>query len=258
VKMFFRWLRDEMGYKVDRRLLNYTPDYFRSARTASHSVARPHPVPDLVWRALWRGDLDPDDRTWVGQCYILGMRVGEVANMRPADVVEDVAGRATFIRKGGKAAMVRYRAIVEQDLTPYLPHLGPFDEWIDLFETLAQERYATGETFLSPQTIGEKFTNVDTGEQEMRARMADITWYNKRLRALLKANHIPQDAFTPHHLRHSAGTNLWRAGVSRPRIMDIMNHGKFETTAGYAEVSKEFDDERRRNMHDSDWDRRDD
>lgn len=257
VKMFFTWLRDAKGHQVDYNLLAYTPQFF-DEESDQLTLAGPKPVPDLVWRALWRGDLDPADRLWVGQGYFLGMRVGEIANMRPENVVDGKEGHARFIRKGGKYASVRYRSIVEQDLAPYLPHLGPFEEWLVMFEDVARRRYETGETFLSQQTVGEKYPHPVTGRIEMRARMADITWYNKRLRALLKANQIPQDEFTPHRLRHSAGTNLWRAGVTRPRIMDIMNHGKFETTAGYAEVSKEFDDERRRNQHEADWDRRDD
>jgi integrase len=247
VNMFFGWLQSEHDKAIDPKVLRYNPKHLRVTK---HEVrAQPKPIPEASWYRLWRdNDLVLDDRYWLGLCYLFSFRIGEVANLRPEDV--DLEARSmTFIRKGGQYATVRYGELIDYDWAR-LPNIGPFDQWETFFTKLVHERTQDGLVFLSPQTVGEQFLDPQSGEFAWRPRMADITYYNKRLERLAKRVGVPR--FTPHQLRHSCATNLWRAGVSRPRIMQIMNHGKYDTTLGYQEsFGGVYDRERERNRHEA-------
>jgi integrase len=257
-QLLAEWLDVTYDLKVNRRVLKYKPiqeEDEDGIEAGWDTEVKPRPVADEMWRAFWSSKLDPDDRVWLGQAYFLGMRVMEIADLRPRNVdVEKMTMR--FKRKGQKYANLNHGQVINGDLRPHLPYLGPFDEWLDLFHDRVLSRADV--TFVSKFTNGQQYRNRNDNAKAWRPAPRDLNWFNKQLSRLLRDAGLPRDAFTPHQLRHSCGTNLWRAGTSRTRIVSIMNHASFETTRGYAEVSPEFDEQRLKNQRirgdQHDWD----
>ena len=212
------------------------------------SVAKPKPVPDELWLPFWSSDLPPDDRMWLGLGYFCGFRRMEIVMIRPEEV-DPVRGVFDFERKGSedsphKRHTFRYRELIEEDLKPYVPWVGPFDEWMDLVAWAAKRR--RGEVFLSPYTEGEQVT-VRRSVKRWVPLEKDFTTLNRRLRQLQRAAGLPSNAFTLHQLRHSAATNLYMAGTELLRIKELMNHSKIDMTARYADVARDRSEIRRRN-----------
>jgi site-specific recombinase XerD len=60
---------------------------------------------------------------------------------------------------------------------------------------------------------------------------------NTRLSDVLVAADMPRLAFSPHCLRHTAATNLSRAGVPLDVLADLLGHTSIETTRRYIATS---------------------
>jgi len=245
VRAFWKWLIESRGdievSRSSRKVLRMRPKVMPQVN--------PKPVADSTWLALWHSKLIREDRALLGLGYFCGFRRIELCSIAPNEVLVET-GLLDFIRKGheGTRHELPYQEIIELHLRPHLPHVGPFDEWLGDLAWLATQR--KGETFLNPDIIGAE-VEIDRHESRMWPTESDMIRFNKRLWKLCRQAGLPERSVHPHALRHSAATNLYRAGVEALRIKFLMNHATLETTAGYAKVSGEFTSYREQHMHDS-------
>jgi integrase len=185
-------------------------------------AGRPKPVPDELWKRLWESDtLCPDDRLWLGQMYFCGMRRFEVVTIRP-EAIDPATQTMTFERKGGSYDAVDYLAM-PASVAAAIPWVTEgWEQWVQLLELHATVRrgeprlcvYATAE---DPFLDGNRLT--------------------KRMYQVLESANLPRNSFTPHQLRHSCATNLFRAGWGPEEVQKAMSHSSFEVTKGYMDVS---------------------
>lgn len=183
----------------------------------------PRPIPDAMWNRLWQSDMALDDRVWLGLGYFLGLRRYEIVTMSPETVDPAQGMLVNFRRKGGKTKVMEYRAVCSL-LAHTLPHIseGIWD-WANLLEDIASARH--GEKHLSV------FSHADDP-------FLDGNRLTKRMtKVLLPGAGLPPSALTPHQLRHSCATNLWRAGMSPEDIRRHMSHSTMATTEGYMDSS---------------------
>jgi site-specific recombinase XerD len=213
LRSFYRWL-------VSRGHVESDPTADVGVPTVRNKD--PHPVPDHVWVPLWRSAMPREDRVWLGLGYYAGLRRFELATI-PPDLfdVESQAIRA-FERKGGSTFAVEYGQMAGV-VADHLPHLAEnWERWLDDVAWLATFR--RGEQFMAPSSKGVSVLN-DTG------------WFNKRIKALLRAADLDEGAVTPHGLRHSCATNLLRCGAPIEIIADQLSHSSIETTRRYLQTS---------------------
>lgn len=179
----------------------------------------PKPVPDEHWVALWEGDLDPQDRLWLGLAYFCGFRRFELVTVAPSAFNTDTQ-LCVFERKGGKESALPYAALpraVELKL-PWLT-VG-WADWVNLLETTTRTR-AAAPHLCTYATADDPFL--------------DGNRLSKALTRLLVKRGVPK--FTPHQLRHSFATNLFRSGVEASVIQGFMSHASQDTTKGYVDQS---------------------
>lgn len=214
---------------VVRRLHAWASERGLPAAPVSTAVAPsvgdrdPKPVDDDDWLRLWHSDLRDEDRVILGVMYFIGLRRIEAAGLRPNEVDVDLKQIRT-LRKGGSTRAIEYGAIV--DALTYVPNQGiPLggQEWVPLLEGEVKRRVALGATYLWWES-SDDWRN-------------DPLKINKRLRVLLTRAGMDPSSFTPHQLRHSAATNLLRAGVPIEFIADQMSHSSTTMTLRYANTS---------------------
>lgn len=244
MRAFFKYL-----VQIVRYPLSESATMVVGMRAERLATKKPKPAADDKWLALWLSPLAPDDRVWLGLGYFLGFRAIEMMSVRPEDFALD-RGMVEFQRKGREGNLHRLNlvSVIEDDLRPHLPHVGPFDPFLEALEW--QVKVREGMRFLNPATQGEN-VEVRRNRVEWMATSKDSQWVHRRLDILCRDFGLPRGAegFSPHQLRHSAATNLYRAGVDLLRMADIMHHGSIETTRMYAGLTNAFDLQRQRNMH---------
>lgn len=192
-----------------------------SARSPKVVGRSPKPVDDDVWVKVWDADIAFDDRMFLTMGYFFGLRRVEIVTIKPTDVDLD-RGEMLFKRKGGSTQPIEYETML-RIVAEELPHLCPDpDRTIAQFNDLVRSRQ--DDMFLYPDARG----NVDT----------DVTLLNKRLsRHICPTAGVPADAVTPHRLRHSCATNMFRAGIEPAFVMDAMSHADVTTTMRYMKTS---------------------
>jgi integrase/recombinase XerD len=196
----------------------------RSAHAPSAPSRSPKPVDDADWLQLWRTDLDDTMRLVLGLGYYAGLRRGEIVTLRPEDVTPET-GTMRFIRKGGSPEPVEYRAM-GQWLRGMEIHEG-FDDWCDIVDATWEARTALGANLLWWEGIG--------------AQAADSERLARRLRTALVAADLDGSQITLHRLRHSAATNLVRAGCPPELIRDALSHSSWDITSRYAKTSGQME-----------------
>ena len=229
IRNFYRWLA---AYK---RVDFATPDDNPAAfvRLESDRLARAAerlPVTDAQWLAVVHSPLALDDRVALGLGYYVGLRRSEIVTVAP-HAIDPLHRRILFVdRKGGKTKMgLEYGELVGvlQDHRPEVADGA--DEWIELVESYARSR--RGEATLVP----------DQGVKDPGQRLRDA------LEGTILPNAgLARDAFTPHSLRHSFGTNMALAGMDIERIADQMSHSTTETTLRYVNAAGQIAAWRRR------------
>jgi site-specific recombinase XerD len=214
LKHFFRWVFAHEYADIRLQELLVMPHV---------DEGQPRPVPDALWLHLWNSQMALDDRVWLGLAYFLGLRRSEIVTMSPDVVDPDRGMLINFRRKGGKTKVMEYRAVclLQQSV---LPHVTPrIFEWMHLMEDIAVSRR------------GEKHLSVFSESDD---QFLDGNRLTKRLANVLLPNAgMARDSFTPHQLRHSCATNLWRAGMSPDDIRRHMSHSAIRTTEGYMDTS---------------------
>jgi integrase/recombinase XerD len=171
---------------------------------------QPKPIRDEVWVSHYPR-FDTDARIAMGLMFFFGLRREEACNLT-GDMIDSSQGIIRdFLRKGGGDDSYPYRDV----LTVYadkLPHLlcgRSVDGIATDIERRARERGSGPLLGWSPDGMNKRFQNE--------------TWAAGK--------------FTPHQLRHSAATNLLRAGVPLDMVAWLMNHASPTTTMRYLKQS---------------------
>ena len=196
----------------------------RSAHAPSAPSRSPKPVDDADWLKVWRSDLRESDRLVLGLGYYAGLRRGEIVTLRPEDVTPET-GTMRFIRKGGSPEPVEYRAMGRW-LEGMEIHEG-FDDWCNIVTKQVDRRLELGANLLWWEGIGEQ--------------AADSERLARRLRTALVAADLNDNQITLHRLRHSAATNLVRAGCPPELIRDALSHSSWDITSRYAKTSGQME-----------------
>lgn len=195
----------------------------RSAHAPTVKGRTPKPVTDEQWLAIWDNpDLAQSDRVMFGLGYFAGLRRVELVTLRPQDIDVE-GGTMRFVRKGGSPEPIEYRAAGMWLNGSDVPTASGFEQWCDLFEETVAARLRLNANFVWWEAIG--------------SASADSERLARRLRAALRAAGLPDTAFTLHQLRHSAATNLLRAGCPPELIRDFMSHSSWDVTSMYAKTS---------------------
>lgn len=210
VRTFHQWAA-ERGFEASTVISAHAPTV--KGRT-------PKPISEELWHSVWTSDLDESDRLFLGLGYFCGLRRIEMVTLRPEEV-DLQSGTMRFYRKGGSPEPVSYRAMV--GWLEGLPAHEGGEEWLDLFEATVRRRQELGANLVWWDAIG--------------APSADSERMARRLRKALTATGHPSDAFTLHQLRHSAATNLMRAGCPPELIRDQLSHSSWNVTSMYARTS---------------------
>jgi integrase/recombinase XerD len=134
-----------------------------------------------------------------------GMRVGEAASLRLADV--DLAQQTVRIERGeknGRGRIVYFTADAQAALEVWLAQCAPFSEVPWLFFTKKTKRIRAG-------TINERFQRY-------------------RVRAGI------EKPYSPKSLRHTFATQLLNAGVPLTTVQELLGHDRITTTQCYARL----------------------
>jgi site-specific recombinase XerD len=222
---FYKWMGRE-GWVSDTPM----PDVARPkiAAVDGESLA----LPDSVFTAVWSAQLALDNRFWIGLASILGLRVSEIASLRPHDVDIKRGVILGIARKGNKRMGLEYRehALMMEEELP-LVYQGAV-EWSKLLERMARQR--EGERYLTP------FDRPATHKERQSHGKLDAQWegwpsprkMNAELGYILRDLDI-EDRFTPHAFRHTAATNMLRTGMDITLVAQILGHDSTATTARY-------------------------
>ncbi len=206
LRAFYKWMHDEHYTQVDLAAGLATPR--RPARN-------PRPIDDAIWRQLWAHDWSPRVRVVLALGYFLGLRRAELWNLRVEQLTEDSI--VDFVRKGGGEQTLKitnYTAVYENT-----PLLQPLLLSTDLVMTALAQVRREAPTWLVPGR---------EGAQHPESLNKSFTRW---------CSHARTDPLTPHQLRHSAATNLARAGVPAHLIMAMLNHGSIDVTMRYIRAS---------------------
>lgn len=143
------------------------------------------------------------------QCIVylflnLGLRVSELCNI---DIQHIKGDYLTVVGKGDKARTLYLNETCKKSMEVYIEK--------------ERSRYADGETalFLS----------------QKKTRLSRITVYNI-IKSLNPAGEDTDKVITPHKLRHTSATSMYRAGADIRSIQQILGHTSIQTTQIYTHV----------------------
>lgn len=182
----------------------------------------PRPIDDDVWQVWWGHSLPDDLRVALGLGFYVGLRRAEIMSVTAAQVDDDsIHG---FRRKGGGEHTVPWREMWGV-IGERLPHLVDGD---NLFPEAIRACRDRNKPRLLAWWVQEP--------QEV----------NRRILRWGKRHGLP--LFTPHQLRHSAATNLLRAGVPLHLVASLLNHSDPSITMRYVRAGGGELAEWRRNL----------
>lgn len=201
LRSFYGWLWEE----------GFTEDHLaRGLHGPTMPKKNPRPLTDQQWLTLWQRHLADPDRVLLGLGFYIGLRVSELASLSPEQVTDTHIH--DFIRKGGGEHTLQWADIMAiYDLR--LPQVA--DTQGALLGALRRLREAATGPFLLPYN----------------GKGNAVT---KRFKTLATQVGLPHT--TAHMMRHSAATNLIRAGVPLPLVMQILNHSNIQITMGYVQA----------------------
>ena len=214
LKKFLDWCVGRKRIQVHAQLVAVAPKV---------QPGKPKPVADEHWCQLWQSQLAPDDRLWLGLAYFCGFRRYEIVTVAP-EAVHTNTGYIRFERKGGKNEALAYRDLPRAVETKLPWVTEGWEQWINILETTATARAATGEQHLSVHAWGDSFLDGNRLSKHLT-------------RHLLPAAGLDPETFTIHQLRHSCATNLFRVGLDAAYIQATLSHSSYSTTKGYVDQS---------------------
>lgn len=217
---FYKWLSD-------RGILATNP----AALAGKPKVVtrNPKPVPDSMFIKTWEAAL-PIERVWLGLGGYVGLRRAEIVTLRGDQILNGTI--VSFTRKGGGDDTLNYAEVIDL-LHERMPHLLPDpSEFIRPLHDLATRRVGKS---LMPWDYS-PITPAQAEKHGLPIGSIDPQILGRMLKRTLRKADLPDSAFTPHALRHTAATNLIRAGVPLHIVQSILNHSSIETTMRYVKV----------------------
>ena len=180
----------------------------------------PRAIADDHWNALWESATERE-RLVLGLGYYVGLRRVEIVTLRRTHVVGDKL--VGFVRKGGG-----------EDVTPWgtmcrvyqkkLAHIWHGDFTDAVIEASTRE----GEWLCGLGMESTAHAVRVYGFTEGASRPGAV---NLLMERLCERARLPK--VTPHQLRHSAATNMVRAGVPLVLVSRLLNHSEIQTTMRY-------------------------
>lgn len=201
MRSFFRWC--EQHELVERSVA----DGLFAPKT---STRNPRPVDDQTWQVWWHANMPDALRVAVGLGFYVGLRRAELVALTPSMVTDTTIDG--FIRKGGGEHTIPWREM-QEIITTRLPAIGDPD---DLLGAALTRQQAAGGTTLLGWPCSEPIE------------------LNRRVRKWGERHGLPM--FTPHQLRHSAATNLLRAGVPIHLVASLLSHSSPSVTMVYVKA----------------------
>jgi len=156
---------------------------------------------------FWSSFRNSGDLAIVGLMLLQGLRSQEVLDLRRDDLLLS----ESQIRVRGKG-----------DKTRFLPLAPEATELLDYYLRLERPQTSTDALFVS-------LKGSARGAHMTPAGLRSLFRYHRRTTGVKKAN--------PHRFRHTFASDMVRAGVSLPALMQLMGHARIETTMVYVEVT---------------------
>jgi site-specific recombinase XerD len=195
----FYWRRSALGYGRPRPALS------RLRVTAPKRVVIPLSVDEVA--RFWSSFRTSRDLAIVGLMLLQGLRSCEVLALNHDDLILTEAQ----VRVRGKGSKVR--------LLPLAP------ETIDLLEHyLLLERPSNCGAALFVSLKGRA-----RGSRMTPAGLRSLFRHHRQTTGVTKAN--------PHRFRHTFATDMIRAGISLPALMQLMGHAQIQTTLVYIRIT---------------------
>jgi len=202
LRSFYKWVHQEGLTRSDLAVGLQSP---------SVKNVNPRPISDSLWLELWDRPAMVYERCILGLGFFCGLRRSELAVLRPGQVtptrIQD------FPRKGGGEDTLNWKSIMSV-YEQKLPHLVVNEDWfpeaIDAYTT-----YRRAAPRLFPWNDNPQLFNKELSRMCSRLGIAHVT---------------------PHQLRHSAATNLLRAGVPIMLVRSILNHSSVDITMRYVKA----------------------
>jgi integrase len=195
----------------------------------------PKAIDDSTWQTFWSSPIPREDRVWIGLGAFAGLRRREIVTLAPSQVDMDRGLLVGVTRKGGSRDVVEFvemARIVHQRLPQVLPDL---DGWLADVRWLSEFRKGDRSIVTHGDVMSDRQKVVHglCGEVDLQSPQV----LNMVLRRLLRAAGLHHMAFTPHALRHTAATNLLRAGVPMEVVADSLGHSTTAMTMRYSKTA---------------------
>jgi integrase len=156
---------------------------------------------------FWSSFHNARDLAIVGLMLMQGLRSAEVLAMNP----EDVLLSEGQLRVRGKGSKLRY-----------LPLAPETTQLIDHYLRLERPNPCSAALFVV-------LKGPARGTRMTPAGLRSLFRYHRRTTGIQLAN--------PHRFRHTFASDMVRAGISLPALMQLMGHSDIETTLHYVQVS---------------------
>lgn len=200
LRAFYKWLEEEGEVLISPARALHGP--------VVHNV-NPKPIPDEQWKVIWEAEMSHHLRAALGLGYFGGLRRHEILGLSKSQVT---SSKITDLqRKGGGNHTVPWLEMYEI-LESWNPALTAGGSLPDALRALSRGSGGLLDPWPSdPQTL------------------------NKRIITVCREHDLPR--FTPHQLRHSAATNLLRAGVPIHMVSSLLNHSSPTITMRYVRAT---------------------
>lgn len=224
-------IRGFCGYLVSRGRLRADPTLL--VVTPPIRNVQPRPMPDGPWIDLWAMSKGASAIV-LGLGFFGGLRREELTRLKCLNVDPVNRRLVNFVRKGGGEDVLPIGTMLDV-FTKRLPHLSPERLWGYIEDVVDARR---GNDFLVGWSdLGRPTDRPRTGLEHGQLHPQHLNkWLHRRCQL------AQVEPFSPHQLRHSAATNLLRAGVPLAMVARLLNHANIQTTLRYARLG---DDELR-------------
>jgi integrase len=193
------WQRVPMGVGKPRPALSRL-----RVKTSKRTIV-PLSVDELA--RFWSSFRNSRDLAIVGLMLFEGLRSQEVLNLNRDDLLLSEAQ----IRVRGKGNKIRF-----------LPLAPEAAQLLDYYLRLERPQASTNALFVS-------LKGPARGTRMTPAGLRSLFRYHRRTTGVKMAN--------PHRFRHTFASDMVRAGVSLPALMQLMGHAHIETTMVYVQVT---------------------
>jgi len=156
---------------------------------------------------FWASFRSTRDLAIVGLMLLQGLRSAEVLALNP----EDLLLSEGQLRVRGKGSKLRFLPLAPETI-----------QLLDHYMRLERPNPCTGALFVS-------LKGPARGQRMTPAGLRSLFRYHRRTTGIKLAN--------PHRFRHTFASDMVRAGVSLPALMQLMGHADIETTLLYVQVT---------------------